>query len=233
MTDKPIMLITGTRKGIGKDLVNCYSRKNYYIIGCSRGSVDFKLENYFHYKVNVSSEKSVKKMFLDIRKRYKKLDVLINNAGLASMNHVLLTPKSKAQEIIDTNFIGTFLMSREAAKIMKGKNFGRIVNITSVGTQMKLEGEAIYTASKAAVENLTVVTSREFSDFGITVNAIGPTPALTDLIKFVPKNKIQNIIEKLAFDRLTTIEDITNVIDFFISKKSDYITGQSIFLGGG
>jgi len=233
MSQNPIMLITGTRKGIGKDLVTYYSKKNYYIIGCSRGSADFKLENYHHYKVNVSSEKSVKKMFLDIRKRYKKLDVLINNAGLASMNHVLLTPKSKAQEIIDTNFIGTFLMSREAAKIMKRGNFGRIINITSVGTQMKLEGEAIYTASKAAVENLTVVTSREFADYGITVNGVGPTPALTDLIKFVPKNKIQNIIDELAFDRLTKMEDIINVINFFISKKSEYITGQIIYLGGG
>ena len=90
-------------------------------------------------------------MFLDIRKKYKKIDILINNAGLASMNHILLTPKSKAQEIIDTNFIGTFLISREAGKIMKKNKFGRIINITSVGTQMKLEGEAIYTASKAAV----------------------------------------------------------------------------------
>ena len=149
------------------------------------------------------------------------------------MNHILLTPISKAQEIIDTNFIGTFLMSREAAKIMKKNSFGRIINITTVGTQMKLKGEAIYTASKSAVENLTIVMSRELADYGITVNAVGPTPALTDLIKFVPKEKIDNIIKDLAFDRLTKMSDITNVIDFFKSNKSNYITGQVIYLGGG
>ena len=227
------ILITGTRKGIGRHLVNYYRKKNYRVIGCSRGAVDYEFENYDHYKVDVSNENSVKKMFLSIRKKYKKLDILINNAGLASMNHILLTPISKAQEIIDTNFIGTFLMSREAAKIMKKNSFGRIINITTVGTQMKLKGEAIYTASKSAVENLTIVMSRELADYGITVNAVGPTPALTDLIKFVPKEKIDNIIKDLAFDRLTKMSDITNVIDFFKSNKSNYITGQVIYLGGG
>ena len=142
-------------------------------------------------------------------------------------------PKKKAQEIIDTNVMGTFLFSREAAKLMKKNKYGRIVNITTVGTQMKLEGEAIYTASKSAVENLTVVMSRELANYGITVNALGPTPAMTDLIRFVPENKIQNIVDDLAFDRLTEINDITNVLDFFISEKSDFITGQLIFLGGG
>ena len=125
------------------------------------------------------------------------------------------------------------MVSREAAKVMIKNRFGRIINITTVGTQIKLEGEAIYTASKAAVENLTIVLSRELAQYGITVNGIGPTPALTDLIRFVPEEKIKNIVDSLAFDRLTQIEDIINVSDFFISRKSDFITGQIIFLGGG
>ena len=172
-------------------------------------------------------------MFLRFRKKFKRLDILINNAGVASMNHTLLTPMNKAQKIINTNFLGTFIMSRESAKIMKKYSFGRIINITSVGTQMKLEGEAIYTASKSAVENFTVVLSRELADFGITVNGIGPTPIITDLIKSVPKEKIKNILSQLAFNRFTEITDITNVIDFFISEQSSYITGQVIYLGGG
>ena len=233
MQNNITILITGTRKGIGKDLAKYYLDNNHHVIGCSRGHSTLKNKNYKHYELDISNEDLVKGMFIDIRKRYKKLDILINNAGLASMNHTLLTPIKKAKEIFNTNFIGTFLLSREAAKIMKKYKFGRIINLTTVGTQMKLEGEAIYTASKSAVENLTVVMSREFSDFGITVNAIGPTPAYTDLIKFVPKEKIQNIMNNLAFDRLTEIEDIINVIDFYISNKSNYITGQILYLGGG
>ena len=172
-------------------------------------------------------------MFLELRKKFKRLDILINNAGLASMNHTLLTPGNKVQEIFNTNFTGSFLLSRESAKLMKLNNYGRIINITSVGTQMKLEGEAIYTASKAALENLTISMSRELSNFGITVNAIGPTPYLSDLIRTVPNEKINNITDNLAFNRLTEFRDISNVTEFFISPDSDFITGQIIFLGGG
>ena len=96
----------------------------------------------------------------------------------------------------------------------------------------KVKGEAIYTASKAAVENLTQVLSKEYAEFGITVNAIGPTPANTDLIRSVPTEKIDNITKQLAIPRLTEYIDISNVIDFFISNKSNFITGQIIYLGG-
>lgn len=232
MIDKPVMIITGTRKGIGKYLAEYYVEKGFIVIGCSRSDIDFELDNYQHFCLDVSDESSVKKMFTDIRKNYGRLDILINNAGIASMNHVLLTPLKKSHDILNTNFIGTFLFCREAGKLMKKNGFGRIVNFTSVGTKLRIEGEAIYTASKAAVENLTEVLSREYAEFGITVNAIGPTPVKTDLIRSVPTNKIDYIIQRLAMSRLSEYRDISNVIDFLISDKSDFITGQTIFLGG-
>ena len=232
MIDKHVMLITGTRKGIGKYLAEYYVEKGFIVIGCSRGNIDFELDNYQHFGLNVCDEKEVKKMFGQIRKTYGRIDILINNAGVASMNHSLLTPISTACKIIETNFIGTFLFCREACKIMKRNNYGRIVNFTSVGTKLIIEGEAIYTASKAAVENLTQVLSKEYAEFGITVNAIGPTPANTDLIRSVPKEKIDNITKRLAILRLTENKDISNVVDFLIKDKSDFITGQIIYLGG-
>ena len=233
MSNTTHILITGTRKGIGRDLALYFLKKKYIVFGCSRGPSSINNSNYLHFEADISDEKSIKNIFLKIRKNYNRLDVLINNAGLASMNHTLLTPLSKTKEIINTNFVGTFLVSREAAKLMKKKKYGRIINMTTVGTQMKLEGEAIYTASKSAVENLTIVMSREFANYGVTVNALGPTPTYTDLIKFVPEEKINNIMSNLAFNRLTEIKDITNVLEFFILKNSDYITGQIIYLGGG
>lgn len=228
-----VFLITGSSRGLGLNLAKYYLDNGNSVIGISRSSSKLKKKKYIHFSADINNESEIKKIFIFIRNNFSKLDVLINNAGLASMNHTFLTPLDKASQIINTNFLGTFLLSREAGKLMKKKNFGRIINISTVGTQMKLEGEAIYTASKAAVENLTVVMSRELSSYGITVNAVGPTPAMTDLIRFVPKNKIQNIMKNLAFKRLTETDDLTNVTDFFISKKSNYITGQLIYLGGG
>ena len=226
------MLITGTRKGIGKSLVEYYTQQGYYVVGCSRGEVDYKLENHSHLIADVSNENEVRGIFSFIRNKFGKLDVLVNNAGIASMNHIMLTPLSTVTNIFNTNMIGTFLFCREAAKLMAKNKFGRIVNFTTVATPLKLEGEAIYAASKAAVHSFTEVSARELAPLNITVNSIGPTPVDTDLIKSVPIDKMQRLINRQAIPRKGTVEDIINVIDFFISNRSDFITGQNIFLGG-
>ena len=115
---------------------------------------------------------------------------------------------------------------------MKVKRYGRIVNFTTVAVPLKLAGEAIYAASKAAVESLTQILAREFAEFGITVNAVGPVPIATDLIAGVPKSKIDQLVSRQAIPRLGTEDDVINVVDFFLRKESELVTGQTVFLGG-
>ena len=227
-----VLLVSGSSKGIGKYLVEYYLAKGYLVAGCSRGNSSFQHQNYHHFAVNVSDESSVKEMFAEIHRNYGRLDVLVNNAGIASMNHILLTPVETARNILETNFIGTFLLCREAAKLMRKRKFGRIVNLASVAVPLKLEGEAVYAASKAAILSFTQIAAKELASFGITVNAVGPTPIHTDLIKAVPEEKIEKLIRLQTIPRLGKLEDVANVIDFFIRPESDFITGQAIFLGG-
>ena len=226
------IFITGTSKGIGKYLAEYFVNKGNYVIGCSRGDFDLKKSNYKHYSLSVNDELKVKKMFNEIRNNHGSIDVLINNAGVASMNHSLLTELETVEKILDTNLIGTFLFCREGAKIMQKNKFGRIINFSTVAVPLNLEGEAIYAASKAAVASLTKILAKEFASFGITVNAIGPTPIKTDLIKSVPDEKIKKLINAQAIKRFGSFQDTVNVIDFFINEKSDFITGQIIYLGG-
>jgi 3-oxoacyl-[acyl-carrier protein] reductase len=134
--------------------------------------------------------------------------------------------------MLSTNVRGTFLVSRESTRLMRKRKFGRIVNLTSIAAAMDLEGEAIYAASKSAIESLTRVMSRELAELGITVNAVGPTPIETDLIKGVPRARIDALVQRLAIKRLGQPQDVWHVVEFLIRPESDYITGQIIYLGG-
>ncbi len=232
MSEKPVVVITGTRTGIGKFLAEYYVKKGFYVIGCSRKQVDFELKNYQHFYLDISDEPAVKKMYNQVRKTYGRLDALINNAGIASMNHALLTTIDTVNKVFNTNVVGTFLSCREAAKLMQMNKFGRIINFTTVATPLRLEGEAVYASSKAAVVSITQILARELADMGITVNAIGPVPVKTDLIRAVPREKIESLINRQAIRRYGEFKDIVNVIDFFLKKESNFITGQVIYLGG-
>jgi len=232
LNSRPVLLVTGSSKGIGRYLVEYYLAKGYLVAGCSRSDSSLEDENYRHFAVDVSDEIRVKEMFARIYRDYGRLDVLLNNAGIASMNHLLLTPVETARNILETNFIGTFLLCREAAKLMRKRKFGRIVNLASVAVPLKLEGEAVYAASKAAILSFTQIAAKELAPFGITVNAVGPTPIQTDLIKSIPAEKIEKLIGLQTIPRLGKLEDVSNVIDFFIQPGSNFITGQVIYLGG-
>ena len=229
---EPVTLITGTRKGIGRQLADYYCEKGHAVIGCSRGAVEWSHDRYRHVPADVTDEKETRKVFDLINHDYGRLDNLINKAGIAMMNHALLTPISAVRKVFDTNVIGSFLFCREAAKLMRKRKYGRIVNFSTIAVPLKLEGEAAYVASKAAVQGLTDVLAKEFAAFGITVNTVGPVPVETDLIRSVPKDKIDRIINRQSVRRLGTIDDVANVVDFLLDPASSMVTGQHIFLGG-
>jgi 3-oxoacyl-[acyl-carrier protein] reductase len=230
--DKPLIVITGTRKGIGRYLAQHYVEKGFQVAGCSREPVDFESASYRHFCLDVCDEPQVKRMFGELRRLYGGLHALINNAGIASMNHFLLTPGKTVQRIFNTNVLGTFLFCQEAAKLMKKHHYGRIVNFSTVATPLKLEGEAAYAGSKAAVNSLTQVLAKEVAPFGITVNAVGPTPVPTDLIRGVPEAKMKRLLAQQAIGRFAEMRDVANVTDFFISPASGFVTGQVVYLGG-
>ncbi len=227
-----VILITGTSRGIGRGLADYYLEKGDIVCGCSRAPASFEHPAYTHFELDVSDESAVIAMVRTVVRKQGKIDGLLNNAGIASMNHALLSTAATAQSIFATNFHGTFLFCREVAKAMVRRKTGRIVNFATVATPLRLEGESLYAASKAAVESFTQVLARELGPAGVTVNAIGPTPVPTDLIKSVPKAKMDALLARQAIQRFGAISDVINVVDFFLSPQSDFVTGQVIYLGG-
>ena len=189
--------------------------------------------NYKHYCLDISDEISVKKMFNEIRKKYGRLDILINNAGVNyALSPILLVPFESALKTIKINFLGTFIFTREAVKIMKANSFGRIINFGSMALKHEVKGEAIYTASKAAIVSFTRVVAKEVYSYGITCNVISPSAVDTDLMKNVNSDALKEVLSRNAIADVGNFEDINNIIDLLIKPESYAITGQTVFLGG-
>jgi 3-oxoacyl-[acyl-carrier protein] reductase len=225
-------MITGASRGIGAHLVEHYLGQGDQVIGCARGPAVVAHERYMHLQVDVTDEAAVRACFFEIRQRFGRLDALINNAGIASMNPVALTPFDTARQIMATNFLGTFAFTHAALRLLRSSQAGRIVNFTTVAVPMRLEGEAIYAASKGAVETFTRIVAREVAPFGITCNAVGPSPIKTQLTGNVGAEKIEKLLARQAIPRWAESSDVANVVDFFLRPESAMITGQVVYLGG-
>lgn len=227
-----VMVLSGTRKGIGRFLAERYLAAGWRVFGCSRSASDLIHPAYHHSCLDIADEAAVRGLFDTVRREAGRLDAVVNNAGIASMNHSLLTPASTVQKVLSTNVTGTFLLCREGAKLLRAGGCGRIVNFATVATPLQLEGEAVYAASKAAVISLTQILAREFAPLGITVNAVGPTPIKTDLTQAVPAAKIEALLARQAIKRWGEFTDVAQVVDFFLHPESSFVTGQVVYLGG-
>src|SRR5439155_24198938 len=157
--------------------------------------------------------------------------VQINIARMATMHLAPLTPTETLQRLLKNNLTCTYIAAREAARL-KRRRTGRIVNIVNDAVRLHLAGEAAYIASKAGVVAMTEVLARELGPMGITVNAVGPGPIDTDLIGGVPDATMNALLQRLVPPRKSTVADVANVIDFFVSNASDSVTAQTIYLGG-
>lgn len=230
--DGQVVLVTGTSRGIGRYLAEFFLARGARVVGMSRGPGGWKREGYEHHVLDVADEGGVARLVQDLARRLGRLDVVVNNAGVAAMNPALLTPASGVEALFRTNFLGTFVVCREAGKVMCRRRYGRIVNLGSVAVPMQVEGESAYAGSKAAVVAFTQILARELAPFNVTCNVVAPGPVETDLTAPVPKDKIGALVNRLAIKRLGRYEDVANAVEFFARPESSYVTGQVMYLGG-
>jgi 3-oxoacyl-[acyl-carrier protein] reductase len=228
-----IVLVTGARRGIGHLMAEHFLREGARVIGFSRRTDDeFAVEGYAPYSVNVGDPESVARGFEQVRKSFGRVDIVINNAAVLTSQYSMIMPTSAARAMLESNLFGTFLVSREAAKLMRQAKWGRIINISSMAASLEPVGDSIYAATKAAVATLANVMAKEFAPLNITCNTLGVTALETDMLQQLPREKVNAVIESLPLPRLATADDILNVVDFFASERSGYITAQTVFLGG-
>lgn len=233
-SERPVTLITGTSRGIGKGLCDYFLAQGHIVIGCGRSKIENNNENYIYFQCDITDEKEVLNIFKFIKGEYKRLDNLINNAGIGSASVSVLTTLETFERVMKINTSVAFLFMREASKMMIKNRYGRIVNITSAGIPIMLEGTTPYLASKAALEMLTKSFANELAGYNITVNAVGPSTIGTDMRQTLSSDAICKYILEHNFmiKEETTIKDLTNVIDFLLRKESKHLTSQIIYLCG-
>ncbi|MHA1598177.1 MAG: SDR family NAD(P)-dependent oxidoreductase [Alphaproteobacteria bacterium] len=233
MTDLKTILITGASRGLGRGLAELYGERGHTVFGCARSDSDFAHDNYRHMVCDVGDDESVRTMFRAIAKQSDGIDVLVNNAGMSLVRPALLTTAADADAVLRTNVLGAFVVMREAAKQMKRRRRGRIINFTSISVPLGSAGRAIYSASKAALENISATLAQELADDDITVNTVGPSivggSGMVDEMTEAALAETRDVLPKPA-----TIDaaEVAHVIDFLVSDAARNITNQVIYFGG-
>jgi 3-oxoacyl-[acyl-carrier protein] reductase len=217
--EKKTALVTGASGGIGKSIKESLINEQIEVISPSRSELD------------LSSSESINDFLTNLS---KSIDILVNNAGILKVGKHNELSSSDFQEILQVNVIAPFVLMSKLSDSMKENKFGRIVNISSIWSQVSREGRSIYSASKAAVDSLTRSFALELSSYNILVNSIAPGYVNTELIK---KNNSQTeldyIKKNIPLGRFAETSEIANLVTFLCSEKNSYITGQVITIDGG
>ena len=227
------MLVTGTSRGLGRMIAEAYLNMGMTVFGCSRNVSTIQHKNYRHFILDITDEAKISSMIKEISLLKINLDLVINNAGLSQSSLGILTSAKNAREIIDTNIFGTFLVTREALKLMQRQRYGRVVNFSSINVPQGSVGSSLYSASKAAIESMALTLSRETAKINITINTIGLS--LVDGTGMLGSLSPKSISEKkdlLIKPELLNVEEIILAINFFASPLAKNICSQKIYFGG-
>lgn len=227
-----IVLVTGSSRGVGRQIAQHFIDGGAVVIGFARGEGSITHHRHHHVKVDLADVQAIQSAFSTVRKLVPRIDIVINNAAVLTSQYAMIMPPGAAQAMVNVNLLAPFMVSREAAKLMRKKHWGRIINIGSMAASLEPIGDSIYAACKAGLSTLANVMAKEFGPMNVTCNTLGITAIDSDMLSQLPRDKIEAIIATLPVPRFATIDDILNVIDFFAAEQSSYITAQTVFLGG-
>lgn len=223
------VLITGTGRGVGMELAKHFYSHNATVIGIDH---DCKEVVYKQYSADLSIPDDITDVFEQIKKVHPKIDICINNAAVLTSQYSTKMPIEGAEDMVNVDLLAVFLVSRECAKLMKKSEYGRIINISSMAVALEPMGDSMYAACKAGINVLANIMAKEYAFMNVTCNTLAISAIETDMLKQLNKENIDKVVASLPIPRYATMNDITNVIDFFCSPDSGYITAQTIYLGG-
>lgn len=233
------VLVTGGSRGIGKSIVQKFAENGYNVIlNYSKSEeaayrLSEKYNNVKIFKANISNKKQVQEMIDYATSEFKKIDILINNAGISSTGLLQDLSEEELNRIFSVNVNGTFFCTQSVLPQMIARHEGKIINISSVWGLVGASNEVAYSASKAAIIGFTKALAKEVGPSNIRVNCIAPGIVMTDMVSDYTVEEFDDIRSQIPLERIGSTEDISNLAYFLASDEADYITGQIISPNGG
>lgn len=236
-------LITGATRGIGKQIAITLAKQGYNIALNYRKENE-ELENtkkeiekigvqILAVKGDVANFEDCENFVKQVIERFGQIDVLVNNAGITKDMLLMRMKKEDFEQVIDTNLVGTFNVTKNVVPYMMKARSGRIINISSVVGISGNAGQTNYSASKAGIIGFTKSFAKEIASRNILVNAVAPGFIETNMTDVLKDDVKQEIAKNIPLKRMGTAQDVANVVKFLASDDSSYITGQVINVDGG
>lgn len=236
-------LITGATRGIGKQIAITLAKQGYNIALNYRKENE-ELENtkkeiekigvqILAVKGDVANFEDCENFVKQVIERFGQIDVLVNNAGITKDMLLMRMKKEDFEQVIDTNLVGTFNVTKDVVPYMMKARSGRIINISSVVGISGNAGQTNYSASKAGIIGFTKSLAKEIASRNILVNAVAPGFIETNMTDVLKDDVKQEIAKNIPLKRMGTTQDVANVVKFLASDDSSYITGQVINVDGG
>jgi 3-oxoacyl-[acyl-carrier protein] reductase len=225
-------MIAGSRQGLGRALAEHYTDHGNTVFGLSRHESDLIRENYHHICTDVTEEAMVQQACIRISDTGRPLDILIYSVGLKITAYALLTGPGQAADMLRTNLLGAFLVSRHALRLMKRNGFGRVIYISSIAVPLGSAGSVIYGASKAGLEQMAFTLSREFPRDDITFNNLGISIYPSEMVQALSDKALNETRAALVKPDDLELGEVVGAVDFFASDAARQVTGQTIYFGG-
>lgn len=230
-----IAVITGGSQGLGQAMCETFSKEGATVIALDMKPLAYEALNVHFMKLNVTNTEEVQHVIDKIIETYGQIDILVNNAGITRDAMTKKMTDEMWDLVIDVNLKGVFNMTRLIGPHMELMGGGSIINISSVVGEFGNIGQANYAATKAGVIGLTKTWAKEFARKGtpVRVNAIAPGYIMTDILKTVPQELLDQFSALTMLKRLGQPDEIARVALFLASNDASYITGQTIHVNGG
>jgi 3-oxoacyl-[acyl-carrier protein] reductase len=239
--DKPVLIISGGSRGLGRGIVEDLLRKGYYIATFSRTKTDFienalnsqQKQNFYWETVDVLDFLALERFVKNVVTKYGRLNGLINNVGMAADGVLSLMNDSTIEDLLNVNLRSVIALTKICIKPLLLQNKGAIINISSIIGLRGYSGLAVYSATKAGLDGLTRSLARELGTRNIRVNSIAPGYLETEMTKGLSKVQLNQIVRRTPLGRIGKVQDVLGPIEFLLSPAAEFITGQVITVDGG